>query len=106
LIIRTTPQVAVSGINANYKKMILNKKWHVNLLNHPTPDIIASFFDSSVRLENCQKENTESLIVFSAIANKFIKYATKTIKLPSRKILTGHCIFNVIGKLQKSLCQY
>ncbi len=45
---------------------------------------------SSVRLKNCKKENTESLIVFSAIANKFIKYATKTIKLPSRKILTGH----------------
>jgi len=30
-----------------------------------------------------------SLIVFSAIT-KFIQYATKTIKLPSRKILIGH----------------
>ena len=29
---------------------------------------------SSVRLENCKKENTESLIVFPAIANKFFEF--------------------------------
>ena len=65
----------------------LNKKKN----SYPQGIFIPLKNSSSVRLENYKKENTESLIVFSAIANKFIKYATKTIKLSSRKILTGHC---------------
>jgi len=58
-------------------------------------------FVSRVRLESCKKENPGSLIVFFAIA-KFIQYTTKTIKLPSRKILTGY-FWTFVKKLPKIL---